>query len=251
MQEYFNCAMDIGEQMLICGAEVHRVEDSIERMCSALGATRTDVFIITTSMVVTVHTESGIITQTRRITGSGTDIERLHKLNDLSRRICSSPQMTVDEIRNEYTTIKNSKKYPFWIECISYIVVAGSFTIFFGGGFLEALVSMLIGCLLRFIVFFADKAELNKIFSKFICSLALSFFAFFAMSIGIISSIDNVIIGNIMLLIPGVGLTNSLRDLLTGDSIAGLLRMIEAILSALAIAAGYFLFIFLIGGNSL
>jgi uncharacterized membrane protein YjjP (DUF1212 family) len=51
-----------------------------------------------------------------------------------------------------------------------------------------------------------------------------------------------------MLLISGVGLTNGLRDLLTGDSIAGLLRLIEALLSALAIAAGYFLLVSIVGG---
>ena len=33
MEELLTCIMDIGEQMLICGAEVHRVEDSIQRMC--------------------------------------------------------------------------------------------------------------------------------------------------------------------------------------------------------------------------
>ena len=59
---------------------------------------------------------------------------------------------------------------------------------------------------------------------------------------------DEMIIGNIMLLIPGVGFTNAMRDLFTGDSIAGSLRFLEAALSAVVIAAGYFLFVFLAGG---
>lgn len=54
MNNFLNCVMDNGEQMLVCGAEVHRVEDSVERMCYALGVKRIDVFIITSSMVVTV-----------------------------------------------------------------------------------------------------------------------------------------------------------------------------------------------------
>ena len=65
--------------------------------------------------------------------------------------------------------------------------------------------------------------------------------AFLSVKIGWIADVDKVIIGNIMSLIPGIGLTNALRDLFTGDSIAGLLRSIEAVLTALAIAAGYFL----------
>ena len=50
MREYLSCAMDIGEQMLISGAEVHRAEESIRRMCTAFGAERVDIFIITSSM---------------------------------------------------------------------------------------------------------------------------------------------------------------------------------------------------------
>jgi len=74
--------------------------------------------------------------------------------------------------------------------------------------------------------------------------------SFFAVKFGWITSVDKIIIGNIMTLIPGIGLTNALRDLFTGDSIAGLLRSIEAVLTALAIAAGYFL-VAVLGGFSL
>ena len=65
---------------------------------------------------------------------------------------------------------------------------------------------------------------------------------------GILYYIDKVIIGNIMTLVPGIGLTNAIRDLFVGDSIAGILRTIEACLIALAITAGYFVLIFLVGG---
>ncbi len=247
MKKFFDCVMNIGEDMLICGAEVHRVEDSIMRMCSSVGALRTDVFIITSSMVVTIYTNEGTFTETRRVTRSGMDIEKLHRLNALSRRICEK-NLSAPQIEAEYNNIQKIKKYPFWAECLSFSFIAGAFTVFFGGTVFEALVSFLIGCFLSIIDFIMAKADLNKIFTKFISSLFVSFGAFFAVKCGLIHIIDKVVIGNIMLLIPGVGLTNSLRDLLAGDSIAGLLRMIEAILSALAIAAGYFLFVSLTGG---
>ena len=63
--------------------------------------------------------------------------------------------------------------------------------------------------------------------------------AYGAMRFGLIQDISAVLIGNIMTLIPGVGLTNAFRDLFTGDNISGLLRTVEAGLTALAIAAGY------------
>ena len=87
MKNYLDVAMDIGEQMILSGAEVHRVEDSMFRILTAFGSQRIDVFIITTSMVVTIHDkENKPYTQTRRILNtSGTDFDKLSKLS--SKRI--------------------------------------------------------------------------------------------------------------------------------------------------------------------
>lgn len=248
MKQLMDCAMDIGEQMLLCGAEVHRVEDSVNRICHAFGAVRADVFIITSSMVLTVHGEDGCIhTQTRRIQSLGTDFHKLDRLNRLSRKICSQG-MTLEEIRAELESIKAGKPYPFWVECLAYATISGSFTLFFGGDWRQFLVSVLIGIILRFVVLLSDQTAGNPVFSKFLSSFFLTAAAFFFVRVGAITSADKVIIGNIMLLIPGIGFTNALRDLFMGDSIAGALRLMEAILLAVALAAGYFLFVLAAGG---
>ena len=51
-----------------------------------------------------------------------------------------------------------------------------------------------------------------------------------------------------MLLIPGVSFTNGVRDLLGGDLAAGFLRISEAVLITVAIAAGFALPLLMIGG---
>lgn len=247
MEKLLSLVMDIAEQMLVSGAEVHRAEESVTRMCKALGFVRTDVFIITSSIVVTAFLEDGkSFTQSRRITASGTDYEKLHRLNDLSRKICSS-SMTVEEISEKLNEAKATKSYPFWAECICYSVIAAAFTLFFGGNVPQMWVSLVVGLVVRFGILFVDKTLPNKIFSKFFSAVIATTLAYTAVKLGIIHDVDKVIIGNIMTLIPGIGLTNALRDLFTGDSIAGLLRSIEAVLIALAIAAGYYL-VAVIGG---
>jgi uncharacterized membrane protein YjjB (DUF3815 family) len=95
--------------------------------------------------------------------------------------------------------------------------------------------------------FAAERAIANRIFLKFLSTLIATALAFLAVRLGWIPSVDKIIIGNIMSLIPGIGLTNALRDLFTGDSIAGILRFTETMLTALAIAAGYFLVVILGG----
>ena len=248
MQKILSCVMDIGEQMLLCGAEIHRVEDSIERMCKAFGAKRIDVFSITSSLVVTISMEDGEqYTQTRRINGSGMDLERLHRLNHLSRQICENT-MTLEEIQKEYKECMKIKGYPTWVICLSYAFVTAAFTAFFGGNVYEVLLSAILGLLISVVTHFSEKVDVNRVFVKFFCSFFVTAFAFCFMKFGWIADVDKVIIGNIMVLIPGIGFTNALRDLFVGDSIAGLLRTVEAILLALAISAGYFLFVWLLGG---
>ena len=242
MKQTLDCVMDIGEGMLVSGAEVHRVEDSVKRMCSAFGAVRTDVFIITSSMIVTIHTDDGnIVTQTRRITSTGTNIERLHRLNALSRDICAK-KYTMEQARAECTKINAERPYPYILELVACAFIAGSFTLFFGGDWIESLVSLIVGTIVKLIAFVTDKMLTNKIFAKFICTFFAAVLAYGAVKMSVIPNIDTVMIGNIMSLIPGIGFTNALRDLFIGDSIAGSLRFSEAALGAVAIAAGYVLF---------
>lgn len=249
MEKLLDCIMDLGEQMLISGGEVHRVEESLERIFDAYKAKRTDVFIITSSMVVTVHTKSGeVFTQTRRITKTTTDFEKLHKLNELSRNICQY-KLTPEEIQKVLNGISDGSTYPLWLEFICYMVIAGAFTLFFGGGIVEAVISLIIGALVRLIILICDSTIKNHIFAKFMSAFFATVFAYLALQFNIIPTVDKVIIGNIMTLIPGIGLTNALKDLFVGDSIAGLLRTIEACITALAIAAGYFSVAFLAGGS--
>ncbi len=250
MLELFDYAMDIGEQMLISGAEVHRVEESVSRICYAFGAARVDVFIITSSMVVTIHTnDKKTYTQTRRVTFLNTNYEKLHRLNQLSRDICDK-NLTKQEIEKKLNDAVNCSKFPIWLDFTCYAMITGAFTLFFGGRTIDALVSLIVGAVVRLGTFYSGKIISNNIFNKFFSTVMATVLAFLAVECGWIANVDMVIIGNIMPLIPGIGLTNALRDLFTGDNIAGLLRTIEAVLTALAIAAGYFL-VALLGGFSL
>ena len=138
---YLYLALNIGEQMLISGAEVGRVEDSIRRICMAYGAVRVDVFSITSSIVATMYgPDFGSLTQTRRISRLGTDMHRLDKLNQLSRRICRS-KPSPEDAAEELKQISNSKQYSFTVQLLIYAMISASFTVFFGGNWQDALVS--------------------------------------------------------------------------------------------------------------
>lgn len=248
MKEILNYAMDIGEGMLTSGAEVHRVEDCLNRICRAFGAMRVDAFIITSSMVVTVVDERGeSYTQTRRIDTLGTDFYKLDKLNALSRRICAE-KLSIEEIKEALSGIQKGKTYSEWSLFLAYAAIAAAFTLFFGGTPLQALFSFFIGAGVRLVSLLCEKTVKNLILSKLLGALFVTLSAFFLARHGWVQNSDKIIIGNIMLLVSGIGFTNALRDLFTGDNVTGMLRLLEAVLTALALAAGYFLVVFLTGG---
>ncbi len=239
--------LTIGEKMLCSGAEVSRVEDSIVRICKAYGAERADVFTITSSIVLSASFDGEAYTQTRRITSYRTDFRMLDELNNLSRTLCAS---TPDEgfIKDEIARICGKSDYPMPLRMAAWALTAGAFTVFFGGNITDGLLSALIGALLMLCVGFVEKKGLNKVFSNIISSFFVSILAFATVMTGLGTSSDKIIIGNIMLLIPGLGLTNSLRDLIGGDIMSGVLRFCEACLVAMAIAGGFFVAVLLAGG---
>ena len=248
-EQLLSCALDIGEQMLISGAEVGRVEATIRYICNAYGCSRTDVFTITSSIVVSVVDAQGAHnTQTRRITGTRTDLTRLHKLNSLSRQICAeTPDYTY--VKNRVQTICEKKPFPLWLEALASALIGGSFAIFFGGSLADGLVAALMGFVLRFATWLLQTAAMNQIFVNVVASFVLSFCSILLVRNGIGQDVNKIIIGNIMLLIPGIALTNSLRDMISGDIMTGMLRFFDAVLVAAAIAAGYILAAQFLGGG--
>lgn len=237
-ERILTCALDLGERMLVRGAEVGRVEDTVTRILKAQGAERVDVFIITTSIVVTAHFSSGAVTQTRRVTGSSYDMTALVRLNDLSRRICSG-EVPLEDIGEKLAAISQEKPYGKVTMILLYGFASMVFSIFFGGSLLDALLSGLVGLLVRVLLWVFLSLRVPGLATTLLCAIIGGFFAHGFGWVGIPCAPDKIAIGNIMLLVPGVGLTNSIRDMFTGDTVSGLLRFSECLLTALALAFGF------------
>ena len=246
-----SCALDVGEHLLVSGAEIYRVEDCICRICVAYGATDVDVFTITSSIVATVEPPGEQrLTQTRRIGKYDTNLERVDQLNQLSREMCRTC-MDYEEFQEKFQKIMRQKRYSHKQELFFYAMVAAAFTLFFGGTVSDAAVSAVIGMALKVVVFLISAVRFNHLLSNLSAAFVLSILAFLSVRFGLAEHVDMIVIGNIMLLIPGVALTNSLRDVVSGDTMSGLLRFLEAVILAMAIAAGYILAAFVMGGVSL
>jgi uncharacterized membrane protein YjjP (DUF1212 family) len=249
VNQLLSCTLEILQMMLESGAEIYRVEESARRVCQAYGARRADVYATTSNIILSVEVEEDEIkTHTRRIQQISTDIERMDRLNSLVRRMAAEcPDLA--EVRAEINAIKQTPVYPAGVTILFYGLIAGAFYVFFGGrNPWETLYGALIGIGVGTLGMLFGRLQTNKFVSRFLCSLFACSAAFAGHRLGLAEDVGFLIIGNIMALIPGIGLTNSLRDLFAGDSISGALRMIDALILAASIACGYIVTTFLFGG---
>lgn len=240
--------LDLGEIMLNIGAEVKRVEDTLVRMGTAYGASRMNVFVITSSIVITMAFSDGMeLTQTRRILSpGGSDFTKLEEVNNLSRRCCLHP-MTVPELQEEIRQLNQTQPSKSLIY-IGSVLASGGFAVFFGGTLWDALAAAIFALIICMFQDILGPICPNKVIFNLLCSLAVGCGICGCVRLIPGLHVDKIMIGDIMLLIPGISMTNSVQDMLVGDTISGLMRLIETLLWAGALACGFMISIWMIGG---
>ena len=240
-------AIDVGEYMLRYGAEIHRIEDTMERICRAYGAAHVEIFVITSLVMAAVRMPDGSYSsQIRRVYSSSKDLYRLEQFNAISRYICAE-KPSFDEVERMIARAKVARPYPsFWVT-VGSVIAAGAFALFFGGSWRDGIAAALIGLVLALL----DRIEfrsINQMAKTVLLSFVLGLLSFVTVKIGLGQNLEFVAIGAIMLLIPGVETGNALRDLLCGDLLSGSLRILQAMLLAVMIAFGYAASILVTGG---
>ena len=247
LNELLHEFLDLGEMMLRVGAEIKRVEDTLMRMGAAYGAEKMNVFVITSSIVVTMAFPDGReLTQTRRIMDeSGTDFTKLEALNELSRSCCNKP-IPAKELRRQIELLdKTPSQVQIWA---GSAIGAGSFAVFFGGTILDGVCAAIFALFLCLLKKWLKPICPNNVVFNLLCSFTTGIGICCAAKLIVFLHADKIMIGDIMLLIPGIVMTNSVRDILVGDTISGVMKFIESLLWASAIACGFMLAIRLIGG---
>ena len=222
-EEIFSLSLDIGQEIIKSGGEIHRAKDTILRINRAYD---NDVKIFALPNLIIGWCEGKV--QLRQIKNETTDLSEIARLNDFSRRLCFE--------NNEEVNITRKKVYSKFWDIAAVASATSSFCLFFGGTITDALFSALIGMLITFSGY--KKINLPIFSSNLIDSFISGFLAHIPKIIGADVHPDKIIIGTIMLLVPGLTVVNAMRDMMSGDFISGFVELLNAVMSALAIAFG-------------
>lgn len=238
-EELLEFAVSLANKLQACGAETYRVEDTINRIVEAYGVERVDAFVIPSSIMASLETDGGrIITKIRRLKSGETMLDGIERYSALSRRICAEKPDMKEARRLLRETEGKVCRYSTPIFYLSAFLIGAGFGVFFGGGLLEALASGICGLAIGGAQRFMGRFHANTFFTSFVCSFILGFIANVLTAIGLCQNADIAVIGAIMLLVPGFLFTNSLRDVIYGDTMSGLNRLVQVLIIAVALVFG-------------
>jgi uncharacterized membrane protein YjjP (DUF1212 family) len=251
-----NMAVLAGEIMLRSGAETYRVEDTIKHILDTAGTSgagsssesrndrteqdspvRTESLVMLTGIIVTIERPGQeAVTVMRRVHDRGTNMHRIVEVNEISRKYCAG-ELSAEETWEKLKSIKG-RQYTVWMYNIATVLVPAGFAPLFGGGLREIPAAAAVGVLLAVVMTVGKRLRISSFILNMICAGGVAAAAMALKVWNPALNMDTVIISGIMTLVPGVAITNAIRDTLRGDYISGGARALEAFVTAAAVAIG-------------
>lgn len=235
--EIFSMALDIGKNILVSGGEMNRVEDTIKRILDSYGFVSAQICATTDIIMVTAQYKGEYLTQCRRVGNFSYNLEEMEAWNDVSRYICKE-KPDASSFREKIDEIYGTNRSLHLQLAISYLLISFAFAMFFGGSIAEAIFSGVIGSLIyileRPVYRIWDNRFLRVCYSAIVSGLLA----------GLVHKVftdcrpEYICIGNIMVFIPGLMITNSFREMFSNNIQSGSIRFVEAILVSLVVAIG-------------
>jgi len=223
-----------GHILLENGAEISRVEDTMERIASYYGVESQNFFVLSNGIFTTG--QSGYA-KVEFIPFKGAQLERVVAVNQISRDI-SKGRYTLTEAREALIRVRNMKAKHWLLQIMASAVGSAGFCVIFGGGLLDAAAAFVAGMLLWAFVVFVTAPYMPKTLGNIAGGALGTLLCILFHKLGFGVSLGNMIVGSLVPLIPGVAFMNGIRDIAGEDYIAGATRLMDAIMVFFCIAAG-------------
>ncbi len=229
---------DLGYDLAMSGAETFRVEESIRRVLAAYEV-EAEVFVIPNCMHISIEPVAGRpLTRMRRIGTHDNDLDAVERFSGLSRRLCAehpAPEIAAQWLRE---VRMQRRYYPLPVYLLGHFFAAAGFALFFGGSLRDFFCSGLCGVVIGLLTKYFGRMQTNSFFCTMVNAFAMTFSAYALRALGLADNVDYVAIGALMLLVPGLLITNAMRDITYGDTNSGTNRLVQVLLIAAAIALG-------------
>lgn len=227
--------MDAGRTLLENGAEVFRVQQTMQIMAESLGLADFNVYVLTNGIFASRGSDAAA--QIRNVPTQDIHLGRVAGVNELSRNIAAG-RVQLEQAEQELERIKALPCPSAATHLLACAMGSACFALLFGGSLADGAAGFAAGLVLQSFLLLAGRIRLNKIITRLAGSALLALTALVMAHCLPILQMDKIIIGALMTLTPGVALTTSIRDFVNGDYLSGTIRMIDALLIAGTLACG-------------
>lgn len=225
-----------GEVMLKNGGETYRTEETMVLIARAAGMDSVNSFVTLTGIILSFRYLERDHTRMIRIPIRSIDLNKVTLVNDVSRKYVFG-KITLAEAYQLLLDIDQKKAlYPRWLQHLAAGLASGSFAVLIGGDWYDFVPTGIAGVSVHASLGYFEQFLRLKFFSEFMAALTGGAIIWLFVSLFPSLHIDILIIGTMLPLFPGIAVTNSLRDLIAGDLVAGVSRGVEAVLTALTVA---------------
>ena len=226
-------AYEAGAILLENGAEISRVEETMRRIAGHFGVEDESFFVLSNGIMATGKGYA----RSKFIPIKGTSLDKVVAVNQLSREVAEG-KCSLAQLETRLKAIRSMRQKPAWEQILASALGSAAFCIIFGGGFEDCLAALVAGLLLWVFMLFVGYRHLSRIAGNLAGALLATVLCGVMYRIGLGTHLSNMIIGAIIPLIPGVAFTNGIRDLANEDYIAGITRLLDAMLTFFCIALG-------------
>jgi uncharacterized membrane protein YjjP (DUF1212 family) len=223
--------------LLINGAEIFRVQETMLHVLNAFGIVNCNVFVVSNGIFATVNEGTPEALSLVRYLPLGTvNLSRIDMVNQVSRSICAG-ELDLSEAEALLDRAETFMPERPFMHVLACGVGAAGFCYLFGGSIPDSVAALLIGMALQPLLFFLQKK--NTGFIKYIWgSLMVTLLSGMAAMVFPALDINRIVIGSIIALVPGVVFSTSIREFFNGDYLSGVIHLISALITAVCIALG-------------
>ena len=231
-----DCLLLAGRIMIESGAETYRVEDTMLRMARSLEIEDAQSYVTPTGIILSLGRRQK--TKITSISNRITDLHKISLVNSVSRKL-TSKIITLEQAYAELIKIQKTNYFlPISLQILTAAIASSMLMILFGGKWSDMPATFVAGAVGFIIVTVLQELTKVKFFSEFVAAVFIGLVAHFAVKFHLGTEIDKIIIGAVMPLVPGLLITNAVRDLMAGHFTSGISKGAEAFLTAFAIGSG-------------
>ena len=226
-------AYEAGAILLENGAEISRVDETMRRIAGHYGVDDENFFVLSNGIMATAKG----FARTKFIPIKGASLDKVVAVNQLSREV-SEGKCDLEQLESRLKAIRAMRPKPAWEQIAASAFGSAAFCIIFGGGFADSIAAFVAGLVLWVYMLFVGYRHLSRIAGAITGGLLATLLCGVMFRLGLGTHLSNMIIGAIIPLIPGVPFTNGIRDLAHEDYIAGVTRLLDALLTFFCISMG-------------